>query len=93
MEEVPADLVMASGSGLDPDITLAGAMYQLDRVAAAWAAKTHQPESQLRREIEGMLQERAVEPLSGLVGVKLVNVLEINLAMSARYGAVAEAKP
>src|ERR1700687_668569 len=40
LQDVPADMVMASGSGLDPDITLDNAMYQLDRVAAKWAADT-----------------------------------------------------
>ena len=40
LEQVPADMVMASGSGLDPDITLDNALWQLDRVAAAWAKKT-----------------------------------------------------
>ena len=34
LEDVPADMVMASGSGLDPRITLKNALYQLDRVTA-----------------------------------------------------------
>ena len=69
-------MVMASGSGLDPHITLDNALYQLDRVAAAWATKTKQDQSQVRQQIEKLLQEKAEAPLNGLVGVKLVNVLE-----------------
>lgn len=85
LEDVPADMVTASASGLDPDITLASALYQLDRVAAKWAELTKREPGQVRKEIEQLLNERAEAPLGGLVGVKLVNVLETNLALRDRY--------
>ncbi len=85
LEPVPADMVMASGSGLDPHITLANAQWQLKhRVAAAWATKDRS-EQQVQQEIEKLLQEMSVAPLDGLVGVRLVNVLEVNLALKNRY--------
>ena len=85
LEPVPADMVMASGSGLDPHITLKSALYQLDRVAGKWADLTKRDAAQVRKEIEGMLNDRAEAPLGGLVGVKLVNVLEMNLSLRDRY--------
>lgn len=90
LEDVPADLVTTSGSGLDPHITLKGALYQLDRVAAAWAKKTGHAEGEVRKEIEALLLEKTFAPLGGLVGVKLVNVLEVNLALRDRYGSSAQ---
>jgi len=81
LQEVPADMVMASGSGLDPHITLKNALYQLDRVAAKWAAETKREPGQVRKEIEELLRQKAEAPLGGLVGVDLVNVLEVNLAL------------
>jgi K+-transporting ATPase ATPase C chain len=85
LEPVPADMVMASGSGLDPHITLSNALYQLDRVAAKWAAATQRDPTQVRTEITDILREHAAAPLGGLVGVDLVNVLEINLSLRERY--------
>jgi K+-transporting ATPase ATPase C chain len=82
---VPADMVMSSGSGLDPHITLKNALYQLDRVAAKRAADTGRPVDTVRQEIEKMLHENAHAPLGGLVGVDLVNVLEINLLLRERF--------
>jgi K+-transporting ATPase ATPase C chain len=83
---VPADMVMASGSGLDPHITLENALYQLDRVADKWAELTRRDSAAIRKEITDMLNERAEAPLGGLVGVKLVNVLEMNVALRERFG-------
>ena len=89
LEEVPADMVMASGSGLDPNITLDNALFQLDRVAAQWAKDMNRDPGQVRREIQTLLEQSATAPLGGLAGAKVVNVLELNLALRARYGAPA----
>lgn len=79
--DVPADLVMTSGSGLDPHITLKNAYYQLDRVTDAWAKKTKKRPLEIRTAIENLLKQQASAPFGGLAGVPLVNVLEVNLAL------------
>src|SRR5581483_5077442 len=86
LEEVPADLVMASGSGLDPHITIENARFQLERVAAAWAKDTKRDPSQVRRDIEKLLRQKTFAPAGGLFGVPMVNVLEMNLELRKRYG-------
>jgi potassium-transporting ATPase KdpC subunit len=91
LQQVPGDLVTTSGSGLDPHITLDNAEYQLDRVSGEWANKLKREKADVQKEIEGMLQEKAFAPLGGLVGVKLINVLEMNLALTNRYEATAPA--
>jgi len=89
LQNVPGDMLTTSASGLDPDITLQNAEYQLDRVASKWAADTNRDPSQVRREIDGILQANARAPFRGLAGEKLVNVLEINLELCRRYGTAA----
>ena len=89
LEDIPADMVTASGSGLDPHITLDNAMYQLDRVAAAWAKDTNRDLQTVVGEIKMVLDDNASAPFGGLVGEKLVNVLEVNLELRRRYGAPA----
>jgi len=84
---VPGDMVMASGSGLDPDITLANALFQLDRVAAAWARDTKRDAATVHGEILALLQQQAKAPLNGLAGEPMVNVLAVNLELRRRYGA------
>jgi K+-transporting ATPase ATPase C chain len=87
LQDVPGDLVTASGSGLDPQITLANAEFQLDRVAPKWADDTKRDAATVRTEIDEILQHNASAPFGGLAGEKLVNVLEVNLELCKRYGA------
>jgi K+-transporting ATPase ATPase C chain len=89
LQDVPGDYVTASGSGLDPDITLENAEFQLDRVAGKWATDLKRDPAQIKREIETLLQTRAFSPGGGLFGEPIVNVLELNLELRNRYGAPA----
>ncbi|MFO0877431.1 MAG: potassium-transporting ATPase subunit C [Gemmataceae bacterium] len=81
-ESIPADAVTASGSGLDPHISLRNARGQLDRVVAAWRSKVRKDED-VRATVEAILAGAAFWPLSGAGGgEEMVNVLEVNLALS-----------
>jgi potassium-transporting ATPase KdpC subunit len=86
LQDVPGDLVMASGSGLDPDITLENPEFQLERVAARWADDTKRDAADIRKEIDQILQANASAAFGGLAGEKFVNVLEVNLELCQRYG-------
>ena len=84
---LPADAVTTSGSGLDPHLTLRSARAQLNRVAAAFAAKTGGDAAATRAKLDGVLQANAFTPMAGLLGGEpLVNVLEVNRAALALTG-------
>ena len=86
LQDVPADMVTTSASGLDPHITMGNAEYQLDRVAQKWAADKTLDPKQVRDQIEQILQENASAALGGLAGEKFVNVLQVNLQLVSRFG-------
>jgi K+-transporting ATPase ATPase C chain len=86
LQDVPADMVTASGSGLDPHITLANAEFQLDRVTSKWAQDLKRDPAQIRQQIERILQQDAFAPMHGLWGERIVDVLQVNLELTKRYG-------
>ena len=77
-DQVPADAVTASGSGLDPDISPAYAAIQVDRVAQA----RNLPAEQVRALVSAHTQGRAL----GYLGDPTVNVVELNLALDGLGG-------
>ncbi len=70
-ENIPSDLVTASGSGLDPDISLQGAMVQVDRIA-----KTRNLD---KEKINAVIQSHIERSVFN--GIEKINVLQLNMAL------------
>ena len=72
-EDIPSDLVTASGAGLDPHVSVQGAYVQAARIAATRNIPLTQVNELVKNHIE--------KPLLGLFGTKRVNVLQLNIAL------------
>ena len=73
---IPVDLVTSSGSGLDPEISVASANFQLDRIAKA---RSMTPE-----QVMSIINKYSQYPILGFLGEPRVNVLEVNLALDGK---------
>ena len=71
--KIPADLVTASGSGIDPEISVQSALIQVKRVAQARQIS--------EQDVLKLVQQHTVQPTLGILGAERVNVLELNLAL------------
>jgi K+-transporting ATPase ATPase C chain len=76
--KIPIDLVTSSASGLDPDISVAGAYYQVPRIAKARGMTAAQVEDIINAHIQGRFM--------GIFGEDVVNVLELNMALDKAQG-------
>jgi len=74
-EQIPAELVTASGSGLDPDISPASAYIQVKRVAAVRGLT--------EEKVKSLVDEHIDKPLLGILGPSKINVLKLNVALDA----------
>lgn len=74
---IPADLLTASGSGLDPHLSPASALAQADRVAKARGTSADQ--------IRAFITANTEPPTLGVLGEPRVNVLKLNLALDQKF--------
>lgn len=72
-KDVPAEMVTASGSGLDPHISPKAAEVQIKRVAQATGLK--------EQELRSLVKKHTAAPFLNVFGPKTINVLELNLAL------------
>lgn len=72
-EEIPSDMVTASASGLDPDISIQGAKVQVKRIASV----RHLDEKNIYK----LIDQQTEKPLAGLFGPSKINVLKLNIAL------------
>lgn len=71
--EVPSDLVTASGSGLDPNISIEGAKVQVERIALTRKITSEK--------VLDLIEKNTHKPFLGMLGTEKVNVLQLNIAL------------
>ena len=71
--QLPGDLITASGSGLDPNISVQNALVQVKRIASTRNIKEETLQNLITKNTEG--------PLLGLLGPEKINVLKLNIAL------------
>ncbi|WP_443937164.1 potassium-transporting ATPase subunit KdpC [Pedobacter sp. MW01-1-1] len=71
--DIPADMVTASGSGLDPNISAQGAAIQIARVAKARNIN--------QKKVQELIAINTIKPFMGFLGPSSVNVVKLNLAL------------
>jgi K+-transporting ATPase ATPase C chain len=69
-EQIPSELVTASGSGLDPDISLQAALIQIDRIAKA--------RNMSKEAVTALVQSQTKQSMNGIA---MINVLQLNIAL------------
>lgn len=79
-EDIPADMITASGSGLDPHISVKAAEVQLDRVA--------KNSNISKKELKKMIKANTNEKVLGVLGEETVNVLTLNLMVAKEIGMI-----
>lgn len=72
-EDIPSEIVTASGSGLDPDISPTAAYIQVARVAKARNIS--------EEKIKGLIANQTEKPLLGLLGTEKINILQLNIKL------------
>jgi K+-transporting ATPase ATPase C chain len=77
-EEIPSDLVTASGAGLDPHISPQAALVQINRVAKTRNIPVEQ--------VKQIVEQHTEKPLLGIFGTSRVNVLQLNIALDKSTG-------
>ena len=74
-EDIPVDLITASGSGLDPNISVEAARVQIARVAKSRGIEGSR--------LEQLVVEQTQQPLLGILGPQVLNVVKLNIALDA----------
>lgn len=72
-QEIPSDLVTASGAGLDPHVSVQGAYVQAKRIATIRNIPVEK--------VNALIENNIEQPLAGLFGTKRVNVLQLNIEL------------